>query len=173
MALYDIQLKFPADVDEAMREGKPYWSFCRHCATVRPVPFLFIRRKFGNQSLAWVRQELKCPVCDVGRGIGEPRRNGDCIMIPPDGEVVRGERPIDEMVFRVEEWTHDGKHIFQVLARTMNLDIGRAAWRTACRVIPNRLVTLRQGWHVLRASDRYDETGKPDNDLSAEARSDL
>lgn len=55
----------------------------------------------------------------------------------------------DDLPFTVEEWTADETARVEVLARTGNLLIARAAFEAAARLRPTRTILCRDGARVV------------------------
>lgn len=62
---------------------------------------------------------------------------------------------IDEMPYRVDEWSRDGQKLTREIARASNFEIALAAYEVAARVYAGAMLTLRHGARVVRRN--YEE----------------
>jgi hypothetical protein len=56
---------------------------------------------------------------------------------------------MDDLVFKVERWTHSGQQIESILAKASNVLIAHGAFDAAKREYPNARLTLRFGIQVV------------------------
>lgn len=114
---------------------------CLECACGRRS---WIRTsEVGFRTLSELSGRLQCRACG-GREVD--------IGYASDTGLAR--RPPEDLWATVEQWTHDGNKIEEVLAKASNLGIARAAYEQAVIERPGRNITFRHFCRVIRSTDR-------------------
>ena len=102
---------------------------CHHRTFLRP-------EEMREKSLAKLSRRLRCSKCNGGavrvEDAAPPREN--------------------DLFFAVEVWASDDRRVDQVLARSVNLAVARAAFREAVTQRPGRIVRLRDRARIIDES---------------------
>lgn len=56
---------------------------------------------------------------------------------------------MNDLIFKVEEWTPDDRHVAEVLATSTNVLVGRAAFDAAVKLRPRAIIVYRHGARVI------------------------